>query len=234
MRGKVVAALPLVTAVLGCTIGNNVANCESANPHRKIAGCTAIIQSRQETAILVAAFGNRGIAYDDLGQYDLAIQDDDQAIKLAPNDARLYSNRGKAYGDKSQLDRAIEDFDQAIKLDPNYAQAFVNRGFAYALEGQYDRALQDLDQAIKLDPSNYQPFGNRGFTYLKMKRPDSAIAAYDDALRITSNYPDALYGRGLAKLMKGDTAGADADFAAAKRLDPQVVSWFERYGVRGN
>jgi tetratricopeptide (TPR) repeat protein len=84
-----------------------------------IGACTAIIQSAQEsTKGLSAAFANRGNAYRDKREYERAIQDFDQAIKLDPNNAVAFDNRGIAYGHKREYDRAIQDFDKAIRLDP--------------------------------------------------------------------------------------------------------------------
>ena len=106
-------------------------NKEKASPDIQIGGCTAAIQSGQwKSEDLAWAFKNRGIAYDNKGQYDRAIQDYDQAIKLNPSNAIAFSARGVAYGNKGQYDRAIQDHDQAIKLNPNYADAFYNRGVA--------------------------------------------------------------------------------------------------------
>ena len=36
-----------------------------------------------------------------------------------------------------------------------------------------------------------------------------------------------LYGRGLARQKRNDRKGSEADMAAAKKLDPDVVSAFE-------
>jgi hypothetical protein len=40
------------------------------------------------------------------------------------------------------------------------------------------------------------------------------------------------HGRGLAKLKKGDTAGGNADIAAAKAIEANIVGDFARYGVQ--
>jgi tetratricopeptide (TPR) repeat protein len=69
------------------------------------------------------AYNNRGNAYSDKGDYDRAIADYTQAIRLAPNVASRYYNRGLAYYSKKDYDRAIVDFNQAIRLDPNNANA---------------------------------------------------------------------------------------------------------------
>ena len=100
-----------------------------ASPDLAIGACTAIIQSGQETAKgLAAAFLNRGRGYAGKREYDRAIQDYDQAIRLDQNNAAAFSSLGNAYNRKHEYDHAIQDLDQAIRLDPNYASAFINRG----------------------------------------------------------------------------------------------------------
>jgi tetratricopeptide (TPR) repeat protein len=129
------------------------------SPDLAIGACTAIIQSSQETAKgLAAAFLNRGRGYAGKREYDRAIQDYDQAIRLDPDNAPAFSGRGNAYIGKRDYDRAIQDLDQAIAFDPNYTFAFVNRGRAYAGKRVYDRAIQDFGQAIRLDSNNPAAF----------------------------------------------------------------------------
>ena len=70
-------------------------------------------------------------------------------------------------------------------------------------------------------------FDSRGFTYLKLGQWDLAIADYNSALRIDSKLPSALYGRGFAKLKKGDLAGGNADISAAKVLEPNIAGQFD-------
>ena len=59
-----------------------------------------------------------------------------------------------------------------------------------------------------------------------------AIADYNSALRIDPKLPTALYGRGLAELKKGNSAGGGADIAAAKTADPNIVEQFSHYGFK--
>jgi tetratricopeptide (TPR) repeat protein len=72
------------------------------------------------------AYLARGIAYFDLGDYQRAIEDYDEAIRLDPQDAVAYYNRGNAYFLQDQHQRAIEYFDHAIRLDPQYAAACIS------------------------------------------------------------------------------------------------------------
>ena len=46
------------------------------------------------------------------------------------------------------------------------------------------------------------------------------------------NLAGSLYGRGIAKLKKGDATGGNADIAAAKAIRPEIADEFARYGVQ--
>jgi tetratricopeptide (TPR) repeat protein len=61
------------------------------------------------------AYNNRGNAWYNKGDYDLAISDYNKAIELNPRYAKAYYNRGVAWDDKGNYDRAISDYNKAIE-----------------------------------------------------------------------------------------------------------------------
>ena len=63
-------------------------------------------------------------------------------------------------------------------------------------------------------------------------RLDDAIADYDAALKLSPKLAGSLYGRGLARLRKGNTDDGNADIAAAKAIQSDVAEEFARYGVK--
>ena len=63
-------------------------------------------------------------------------------------------------------------------------------------------------------------------------QPDQALTDYDEALKINPSAPAAFYGRGVAKLMKGDIAASNADFEVAKQLKPSIAEEFSKVGVQ--
>jgi lipoprotein NlpI len=203
-------------------------NKEKASPDIQIGGCTTVIQSGKESKKnLATAFNNRGNAYDDKKQYDRAIQDYDQAIKLNPNYALAFLNRGNAYQNKDQYDRAIQDYDQAIKLNPNYALAFYNRGLAYDDKKQYDRAIQDydqaiqdFDQAIKLDPNDAIAFYNRGNAYRNKGQYDRAIQDFDQAIKLDPNHANAFLNRGYTNFYTANYGAAASGLARSVTQKP--------------
>ena len=85
-----------------------------------IRGCTAVLKSKGKSPKdLSTAFNNRGNAYYDKKDYDLAIADYNEALRLDPEFALALYNRSCAYRDKGDNDRAMDDYVKAILLDPS-------------------------------------------------------------------------------------------------------------------
>lgn len=100
------------------------------------------------------AYGNRCLAFRLKGEYDLAIRDCSEAIRLNPKLNYTYRDRGYSFLIKEQYELAIRDFTEWIYLDPNEADAYRGRGLSYSKKGNYDSAIKDLTEAIRLNPSN--------------------------------------------------------------------------------
>jgi tetratricopeptide (TPR) repeat protein len=179
------------------------------------------------------AYNNRGLVWHDKGDLDRAIGDHNEAIRLDPKDAEIYYNRGLVWHDKGDLDRAIADYSQAIQLDPKLALAYNNRCGARAAAGlDLQQALSDCDESLRLKPNDALTMGNRGFVYFRLNRLDDAIANYDASLKINSGNAYSLYGRGIAKLLKGDAAAGHADITAAKAAKANIAEDFAKYGIK--
>lgn len=149
-------------------------NKEKGSPDLQIGGCTAVIQSGRLThENLVASFNNRGNAYIAKQDYDRAIADYDQAIKLDNRFYHAFHNRGVALYLKKNYDRAIADYDEALRLNPKFFEAFNDRGLAYQAKGNLDQAIADYNEALRVNSKYAIAAGNRDAA-LKAK---SAVAA---------------------------------------------------------
>ena len=195
--------------------------CASANPTLAISGCTAVIQTGGEkNESLAVVYHYRGNAYLEQGDFDHAIADFAQAIRLNPNLPQSFYDRGRAYLAKKDYGRAIQDFNQTIRLNPDIPEVYDSRGVAYHDDGDMDRAGQDFDGAIMLD-SNYAPaFVHRGNLYSDKGDFDRGIRDYDAAIRMDSRDAEAWHRRGEAYFRKQDYAHAAADLDQALKLDP--------------
>jgi Flp pilus assembly protein TadD len=149
-----------------------------------------------------AAFerGNRAIQN---GDYDTAIAEFTQAIRINPNYIDAYNGRGLAYAMKNDLDTATADFTQAIRINPKDAGAYYLRGLTYKNKKDYNKAIADFTQAIRLNPNDADAFYYRGHAYYLKKDYKKAIADYEAALRINPNHADARQNLEIARQAQG-------------------------------
>jgi tetratricopeptide (TPR) repeat protein len=75
--------------------------------------------ARKNAADEAGAFNRRGIAYARKGDFDRAIADYDEALRIKPDYAEALKNRGIAYEKKGDFDRAIADYDEALRIKPD-------------------------------------------------------------------------------------------------------------------
>jgi len=80
---------------------------------------------RTPTAALYAI---RGKIWEEKHEYDKAIADFDESIRLDPLQSTYFRRRGKVWCDKKDYDKAIADYDEAVRLGPDDASGYAGRG----------------------------------------------------------------------------------------------------------
>jgi len=215
------------------------------NPDLAIHHCTRAIDSGELSGKALAdVFWGRGVSWSEKKEYDRAIADYNEAIRLNPQDAGFFNSRGDAWLDKKDYDRAIADFSEAIRLIPQCKTFCLNllrretplnsRCWARAIRGALQEALADCNESLRHLPGNADALDSRGLVHLKLRNYVAAIADYDAALKLDPEQASALYGRGLVKHLMGDRTGGEADRAAAIKIDPNIADEYKDYGVPGN
>ena len=176
---------------------------------------------------LLQAYFNRGRAYAEQGDDDLAIDDYTAAIELDPQFAQAYNGRGRAYDEQGDYEQAMEDYTAAIELDPQYAEAYNNRGLIYDPQGEYEQAIADFTVAIELEPKGAAAYyNNRGFAHARQLKYDLAIADYTAAIELDPQDAMTYKNRGNAYRIQRDYDRAIADYTAAIKLNSLAQSDF--------
>jgi tetratricopeptide (TPR) repeat protein len=123
-------------------------------------------------------FVTRGNHYYTNGEYDNALRDFDEAVRLDPKNAKAYYGRACARTRLDQDVKALADFSEAIKLDPKDVSSFVDRSVLHAHRGEWQLAIDDCDSALKIDPKYVAAITNRA-----MIRATCVDQAFRDATK---------------------------------------------------
>src|SRR5207249_10510279 len=96
-----------------------------------LAGCRGRVSNSQD-AITANSHGFHTLQQ---SNYDAAIANLNEAIRLNPTYDVAFNNRGLAYFNKGDLDKALTDFEEALRLNPSNDCAYSNRGMVFYKRG---------------------------------------------------------------------------------------------------
>lgn len=126
---------------------------------------------------------NRGLVYAESGQYDLAIRDYQEAIRLKPGYHFLYNNLGWVYFKQNKLEQALQRFNHAIAMAPAYALPHFNKGEIYRTRQQWDLALEEYTTAITLAADYTDAYLSRARIYMNQHKYQAALTDLEQALK---------------------------------------------------
>ncbi len=119
-------------------------------------------------------FVRMGSAKIELGDYESAINDLSNAIRLQPEYDLLYKAffaRGFAKFQLEEYEEAKNDFDRAIREYENDAEVYFWRGYTkYLLSYSASSEIADYNRAILLNPKYKEAYFNRGYARIKNRQ----------------------------------------------------------------
>ncbi len=99
------------------------------------------------------AYGQVGLYYYRLKDYDNALKNYLIATKLKPN-ANAYSNMGIIYFQRGDLKNAEKVYKLALKYEPSFIDAYRNLGAVYGSTKRYKLAIEQFKKGLTYDPNN--------------------------------------------------------------------------------
>jgi tetratricopeptide (TPR) repeat protein len=103
---------------------------------------------------LAIAYQQRGFASANERQFEDAIRDFSEALKINSRDPRIYEQRAAVEMKMNDYDKALADYTEAIRLKPNDVRYYLYRSYIYETKGDVKASMADTEKALKLDPKN--------------------------------------------------------------------------------
>lgn len=164
-----------------------------------------------------------GVAAQQSGRHEAALDAMQRALELAPGEAVFHCNLGPVYMALGRLDKALACYEQAIQLRPQYAEAHYNRGNVLRTMGRSDEAIASYQRAIQLNPQYADAHSNLGVYLAEQGRLNEAVACFREAIKLRPNFVQARYNLGNALRELGQLPEAIASYRETVWLDPNYA-----------
>jgi Tfp pilus assembly protein PilF len=120
-------------------------------------------------------------------EYNQAIREFSEAIRLDRDNGIAYLRRAMAYDKMGETDKAIGDYTETIRLDPS-ANTYILRAVSYLRKRDDDKAIQDCIEAIRLNPRSPVAYTTRGMAHADKRDYEKAVLDYTQALRLDPKF----------------------------------------------
>ena len=175
-----------------------------------------------------------GICLLNLGRYDEAVSQFDEALKRGPEPSvrgKIEEAKAEAKKTKQDLIDKIETAKQRVKLN-NDAASLSELAQVYRSQDKLDLAIDSFSQAAELEPKDPAIYLERGKTYVRKGSFDLAITDLDKVLKLNSYNKNVYLERGRAFAGKGELDRAIEDLTQFIKLKPgEPDGYLERGGV---
>jgi TPR repeat protein len=179
------------------------AACRGANSDLAMTACTHLIESGLNGSDLGVARYFKAWNHYLKKQFQQAIEDYGEGIRIGAMLPAAYAGRGMAFQEIDNTDAALRDFDASIRADPSFAFGYATRGELYRRLKQPDNAIADATKAIQLNSKLAFAYGVRAGGYEQKGMWAQVAADCTTAIDLDSKYQFCIERRDLARAKMG-------------------------------
>ena len=130
------------------------------------------------------AWGQKGLAYFRLRNYEEAEKSYLKATEFNPSNATAFSNLGSLYFNNQRYKEAKNSYEKAIRINPNHLDAIANYASTLGTLGDYQGAIRFFKKAITLNPNEPNYYQMVGMTYQNLGKATEANEYFLKAKRL--------------------------------------------------
>jgi protein O-mannosyl-transferase len=185
----------------------------------------------------ITAHVNRGYMYNQYKEYDKAIRDCNEGIKLDSNYFKFYVNRAVSYRNMGQYDVALADFSKALSKNPKDYSTYLDRGILYTDRFmKYDQGIADFKIYLTYRADDVNGYHNMAVAYFKKQSYDSAVIYCDLAINKSPELAGPYYIKALISDAAGDFSNAFSFGSKARQLgytidETLLQNWQQKAGI---
>lgn len=177
------------------------------------------------------AHDNLGVELDRRGQFEEAIQEYRETVRLKPGDRQGETNYAHALFAKGerllaagQSGEALAVIREGLQHKPRHALAHTLVGRILADQRQFPAALAEFQTALEIDPAFAAAHMGKALALAWAERPAEARSAFEETLRYEPRNAEAHYGLGVTLMVLEQPAEARRHFETAVSLKPDFAA----------
>ena len=195
--------------------------------------CVAEVQARQLTkkypkaSVPLSVLGSILL---DLGKFEEAVANYQQALRIDPDNSLDHCNLGRALSSLGRLEEALAAFLESLRIKPDHADAHNNLGNTYKSLGRLEESVASYREALKLRPDFVAAHNNLGNALCGHGDIDEAAACFRKALEIKPDYALGHNNLGNALRELGSFEEAEMHFQEALKMEPDNAAILKNLG----
>jgi len=146
------------------------------------------------------------------------------ALKIAPDESKIYLNLANAFKECKEYQTAIDLVNRAIKLDHNNPQCYLKLGAIYGEMKDYPKAIDAFNKMIELDKNNPKGYYNLANALRLAGDITKAIGAYEKAIELNPLDSNSHLNLAGIYLQERKVELALNEFVKAKEINPQSLN----------
>ena len=178
----------------------------------------------ERNPFIVDAYQVRGVARQNTGRFDKAIEDYDKGLGLMPEDKILLYNKAMCHTELRQFEEANEAFERLLRLDRKSDRAHLGLARLNLLKADTVQALEHLDRSLELNKNNVTAFAMRSEIGMRQQDYARAQADMDEAIKLDPQFAGYFVNRAFMKYKQDDYYGAMADYDYALSIAPDDMA----------
>ena len=177
--------------------------------------------AKNEIAIYELAF-----CYDQLREYDKAIESYYNFINENPYSFTAWYNLGNSFAKQNNHEKAIWAYDYSVTINEEFAPAYFNLGSSYLSIENYRTAVDFFHKCIDLDGDDAVCYCFIGECYEQLNELSLAKEYYHKTISLNPDFGDAWLGLGIVKDLEDKTTESIEFFNKAIELEPTNSGYY--------
>ena len=164
-----------------------------------------------------------GSALADKGEFDRAIAEFREALRLEPDSASAHANLGLALASNQAPEEAVVHLRRSVQLDPGSGRAHYALAGILLAAGQYEGAIDELRASLRVTPDSVEIHEGLGIVLASQGKLDEAVDEFRATLRLRPISAGAHNNLGMALASQGKLDAAIDEFHQALALQPEFA-----------